>query len=114
MAFWTVALRAIPWGVILANAPAMVRTAEVLLSGARSRQTPLGTSNELLSLTNRVTELERHDQANAELLKQMASQIEKLTTATEVLAARLRWLLALALLSTAIALVALALVFAAR
>lgn len=102
MAFWT-ALRAIPWASILVNAPAMVRAADTLLAGAKSRRTPLAASNQLLGLTNRVTELERHDQANSELLKQVTSQIETLTAAAEVLAARLRWVLALAILATALA-----------
>ena len=101
-----VALKAIPWGVLLAKAPAIAKAAQTLLHGAEARTSKLPSAKELQSLTDRITALEKHDLADAELLKQVTDQVEALTTATEVLAARLRWLLALAIISSALALLA--------
>jgi hypothetical protein len=103
---WSVALKAIPWGAILAKAPAIAKAAQTLLYGAEARKSKLPSANELQSLTDRITALEKHDLADAELLKQVTDQVEALTTVTEVLAARLRWLLTLAIISSALAVLA--------
>lgn len=103
---WLVALRAIPWGAILVNAPPIARAAATLLYGAEARKSKLPSANELLNLTDRIAALEKHDLADAELLKQVTDQVEALTTATAVLAARLRWLLTLVIISSALAVLA--------
>ena len=104
---WSLALKAIPWATILANAPALARAADVLLSNTRARGPSFADSAEFQNLASRIESLENHDKADAELLKQIADQIATLTTATEVLGARQRWLLAFAILSVALAVVAL-------
>jgi hypothetical protein len=90
------ALRVIPWASILAGAPAIARAADTLLTGAKARTGPLASATDLRALADRVVALERHDHADAEVLKQMSDQMAALTTAAEVLAGRVRWLTALA------------------
>lgn len=111
---WSVALKAIPWGTLLATAPAIAKAADTLLSGAKARKVNLASATELQSLADRIAALEKHDQANAELLKQVTDQVEALTTATEVLAMRLRWLLALGIVASAVAVLAAGLAVASR
>jgi hypothetical protein len=90
---WLFALKMIPWASLLSNGPAVAKAAEALLSGTRERNAQAGAAaDEVRGLSNRVAALERHDRADAELGKQISDQIEALTRATEVLAARQRWL----------------------
>jgi hypothetical protein len=103
---WLFALRAIPWAALLTKAPDIAKAAEALLSGTRSHKAPAAAVDQLRSLTDRIEALERHDRANAELIKQITDQIGALTTATEVLAARQRWLLAIGIASLALAILA--------
>jgi hypothetical protein len=107
---WLTALRAIPWTDLLTKAPQIARAAETLLSGTRSQKATSAAGDQLRDLTARIEALENHDRADAELLKQITDQIGALTTATGVLAARQRWLLAIAVLSLGLAIVAVALV----
>lgn len=111
---WSVALKAIPWGSILAKAPAIAKAAETLLSGATARKGDRASANALQGLMDRMAALEKHDQADAELLKQVTDQVQALTTASEVLAARLRWLLALGIVASAVAALALVVAIASR
>jgi hypothetical protein len=99
---WLIALRAIPWSAILSQAPAIASAADRLLSGTEDRKQ----ARDLLSLTDRVAALERHNQADAQLLKQITDQVENLTTAAEVIAARVRWLLVLSTVSVILAVIA--------
>jgi hypothetical protein len=107
---WLKALRGIPWAVLLAKAPEIARAADALLSGTRAGKAPSAAVDQLRSLTDRVDALENHDRANAALLKQITDQMGALTTATEVLAARQRWLLAIGILALALAILAVVLV----
>jgi hypothetical protein len=103
---WLFALRAIPWAALLAKAPEIARAADALLSGTRSRKATGATVDQLRNLTDRIEALENHDRADAELLKQVTDQVGALTTATEVLAARQRWLLAIGALALGLAVLA--------
>lgn len=111
---WSLALKAIPWATVLANAPAMVRAADTLLSGARARKAPGAAPDELQTLASRVEALEQYDHSDAELVTRFANQIDTLTSAIEVLAARQRWLLALGIFSAALAAVAMLLAVGSR
>lgn len=102
---WSLALRAIPWGTILAKAPAIAQAAETLLLGTRARRG--AAAGEMQSLTDRIAALERHAQADAEVLKQLAEQVSEISRAIEVLAVRQRWLLTLAIAATVLAVAAL-------
>ena len=87
----------IPWASLLSNGPAIAEAADALLSGTKARKAhAAAAADEIHGLSERVAALESHDRADAELGKQIADQIAVLTKATEVLAARQRWLLAIA------------------
>lgn len=89
---WLLALKAIPWDTILINAPAILRSADALLSHSKTR--PLAPSEtEVQALASRVTALEERNQATAESLTSLTSQVAVLTTAGKVLEARVRMLL---------------------
>lgn len=80
----------------------MAKAADRLLSGTDAR-----TQNEMLGLTDRVAALEKNARADADLLKQITDQVGGLTTAAEVIAARVRWLLALGIVSFILGVIAL-------
>lgn len=103
---WLAALKVIPWGTLLAGAPALARAADALLSGAKARSSDRASTSDLQSLAARVAFLEQQDRADAEMLKQVADQMAALTTASEVLAARLRWVLVLSIAALGVAVVA--------
>ena len=90
---WLFALKMIPWASLLSNGPAMAEAADALLSGTKARKAHAVIAvDEIRGLSERVAALESHDRTDAELGKQMSDQIDALTKATEVLAARQRWL----------------------
>ena len=91
------ALKAIPWDTILANAPAILRSADALLSDTKVRPPAAASRNDIQALADRVAVLEQRDRETAELLTRVSTQVAALTTAVEVLEARARWLLVLAI-----------------
>jgi hypothetical protein len=103
---WLRALRALPWAALLTKTPELARAADTLLSGTRSHKATSAAGDQLRGLTDRIEALENHDRANAELLKQITDQVTALTTATEVLATRQRWLLAIGVVSLGLAILA--------
>jgi hypothetical protein len=102
---WLFALKAIPWGTILANAPAIVRSTDALRSRARGRP-DTRPAHDLQSLADRIAALEQRDGESAEVITQLTAQVEALTTAGEVLDARARWLLVIAIAALAVAVLA--------
>lgn len=102
---WLLALKAIPWDTILANAPAILRSADALLSETKARP---GTASrdDVQALADRIAVLEQRDRETAELLTRVTVQIAALTTASEVLEARARWLLVVALAASAMSVLA--------
>ena len=94
---WILALKAIPWDTILANAPAILRSADSLLSETKARQPAAASRNDIQALVDRVGVLEQRDRETAELLTRISTQVSALTTAVEVLEARARWLLVVAI-----------------
>jgi len=111
---WLSALKVVPWGTLLAGAPALARAADSLLNGAKSRRGDLASASDVQSLAARVAFLEEQDRADAEMLKQVADQMFALTTASEVLAARLRWLLVVAVVALGLSVLAVAVAVIAR
>lgn len=112
---WLSALRVIPWRAILANAPAIARSADALLSRTATQRSHTDSQNEAHRLlADRVEALEQRDRETAELLTRVTNQLADLTTATEVLEARMRWLLMIAATALFLALVALGLIFSLR
>jgi hypothetical protein len=94
---WILALKAIPWDTILANAPAILRSADALLSETKVRSPATAARNDMQALVARVAVLEQRDRETAELLTRISTQVSALTTAVEVLEARARWLLVVAI-----------------
>jgi hypothetical protein len=104
---WLLALKVIPWGTILENAPAILRSADALRSKTAAR--PEGAPpTDVQALASRVAALEQRDRDTAELIARLTAQVAALTTAGEVLEARVRWLLVLALAASAVSLAAVA------
>ena len=104
---WLAALKVIPWGTLITGAPAIARATDTLLTGAKKRKHDLASAGDVRVLAERVALLEQHDQADAEILKQIGDQLEALTTATEVVAARERWIGLIAAGALVLAIVAL-------
>ena len=93
---WLWALKAIPWDTILANAPSIMRSADALVSKTMARP-DAASRNDVQALADRIAVLEQRDSETAELLRGVTAQIAALTTAGEVLEARARWLLVVAI-----------------
>ena len=88
---WLLALKAIPWDTILANAPSILRSADTLVSKTTAR--PAAASRvDVQALADRIAALEQRDSETAELLTRVTAQVAALTTASKVLEARARWL----------------------
>lgn len=103
---WMFALKSIPWGTIVSNAPSIVRSAETLLSRSRRREPDPVVTSEIQTLARALAELEERNRATAELLTGVTAQMTALATATEVLEARLRWLFVMAGVSAVVAIAA--------
>jgi hypothetical protein len=97
---WFRALKAIPWDTILANAPAILRSADALRSETKVRPTAAAAPNDIHALANRIVVLEQRDRETAQLLTSVGAQIAALTAAGEVLEARARWLLVVAIVAS--------------
>jgi hypothetical protein len=107
------ALKAIPWDTILANAPSILRSADALLSETKARP-PAASRNDIQALADRVAVLEQRDRETAELLTRVSTQVAALTIAVEVLEARARWLLVVAIAASVMSVVACGVVLFAR
>ena len=99
------ALKAIPWDTILANAPSILRSADALLSETKARP-PAASRNDIQALADRVAVLEQRDRETAELLTRVSTQVAALTIAVEVLEARARWMLVLTIAASVISVLA--------
>ena len=111
---WLLALKAIPWDTILANAPAILRSADALRSETKVRPPAAASRNDIQALADRVAVLEQRDRETAELLTRVSTQVAALTTAVEVLEARARWLLVVAIAASVMSVVACGVVLFAR
>jgi hypothetical protein len=109
---WFLALRAIPWGTILASAPIILRSADALASKTRVR--PDASRNDVQALADRIAVLEQRDSETAELLTRVTAQVATLTTAVEVLEARTRWLLVVAIAASVMSVLACGVALLAR
>jgi len=102
---WLLALKAIPWGTILDNVPVILRSADSLVGRARARS-DAAPGNDVEALADRIAMLEQRDRETAELLTRVTAQVAALTTAGEVLEARARWLLVMAIGASVLSVVA--------
>jgi hypothetical protein len=101
-------LTAIPWSAILKNAPSIVKAANALLTGTKTRPEALATKDELTALKERVDGLEAHDLSDAELVKRLAEQLEILTFSTRIVAVRVRAAVLISMAGLLVSLVVLA------
>jgi hypothetical protein len=110
---WLLALKAIPWTTILANAPTILRSADALRSKTRVRPDE-SSRNDIQALADRIAALEQRDREVAELLAHITAQVSALTTAGEVLEARVRWLLLAIIAASAMSILACAVALLSR
>jgi hypothetical protein len=110
---WLLALKVIPWDTILANAPSILRSADALVSKARVPPDAVP-QTDVQALAGRIAVLEQRDRDTAELLTRVTAQLAALTTVTEVLAARTRWLLVVAVAASVVSVLALGIALFAR
>lgn len=110
---WLLALKAIPWDTILVNAPSILRSADALMSKTSVRP-DAASRNDIQALAERLAALEQRDTEVAELLTRVTAQVAALTTAGEVLEARARWLLLLAIGASVMSVVACGIAVLAR
>ena len=106
---WRLALKAVPWAAILANAPTLAESARRLLSDTRAGRGS-ATSADMTALAERIAALEQRDRETVELIEQLTAQNAALTAVTEVLEARVRALMIVAAVA-AVASLAAVLVF---
>jgi hypothetical protein len=110
---WLLALKAIPWGTILANAPSILRSADALVSKTMVRP-DAASPNDVQALANRIAVLEQRDSETAELITRVTAQVTALTTAGEVLEARTRWLFVVAIAASVMSVLAIGIALLAR
>ena len=83
-----------------------IKAAEALLSGVTARRDAAASAQQLRSVADRIAALEKTDEATAQLLVQLTGQVQSLTQALELQAARLRRLTVIAWVSAALAVAA--------
>jgi hypothetical protein len=93
-------MASIPWGTILKNAPAILAAADALLVQARRKTVATELSGDINVLRRRLVELDEQQRASAELVRQLADQVNAMTAAVEQSAARLRVAYAIAIAGT--------------
>jgi len=104
---WLAALRVVPWRAIIENTAAIARAADALVSRTATPRSPGDSPQEAHRLlADRVAALEQRDRETAELLTRITNQLADVTAATEVLEARSRWLLMIAVAALVLALLA--------
>jgi hypothetical protein len=97
MAGWLTAFKVIPWGEVIAAAPAIAKGARQLWSAVRKQDAlPAGAApgDRIHALESRVEELRRELAASAELTATLAEQNARLIEAVAILRLRTRVLLA--------------------
>lgn len=111
MAVFLSALKTIPWKALIAQAPVIINSASNLLQSIP--RSPKETEsdekqNNIEQLQTRLESLEGSHQQNAEIVKQIADQLQAVTETLPVLGARLRLLLLFSLTGMILGLGALA------
>ena len=71
---WLLALKAIPWGTILANAPSILRSADALVSKTMVRP-DAASRNDVQALASRIAVLEQRDSETAELITRVTAHL---------------------------------------
>ncbi len=91
---WISALTRMPWRLLVEHAPTIVDAARRLYvgsRGARGRSPSSERTGSLDALERAVEQLEAREVQHASVLEELAKQVQDVTTALEVLRARVRW-----------------------
>ncbi len=91
---WISALTRMPWRLLVEHAPTIVDAARRLYVGsgrARGRSPLSERTGSLDALERAVEQLEAREVEHASVLEELAKQVQDVTTALEVLRARVRW-----------------------
>ena len=104
---WLRLVRALPWRMIIANAPKVVDAARAVYD-ARRRATPLpeirsAPRGEARELEYAVATLEEHATRQAAVVAQLATQVEAMAGAIEVMRRRLALALTVSLVASGLA-----------
>jgi hypothetical protein len=99
------ALTALPWPTILKQAPALLAAADALIARSRRPVAPTA-ATDLEALRQRIAELEAQQQADVELVKQLAAQLTAIAVAAEATSVRVRQCFVLAAAGVALGLIA--------
>ena len=106
----TVAVKTIPWGTLVRRAPDIIDAASSLLASRKAGQmaedATARTASRLEDLHQRLERIEAHDQETAEVVNQIAEQTRDLTNGIGILAAKVRLLSLLLVVTMVLALVA--------
>jgi hypothetical protein len=106
----TVAVKTIPWGTLVRRAPDIIDAASGLLAARKPRQAEedatARTESQLGELQERLASLEAHDRETAEVVNQIAEQTRDLTNGLGILAAKVRVLSLLLVVTAALAIIA--------
>lgn len=100
------ALAAIPWPVILRQAPILLKAADALLASSRRRSAHDTAATDLQALRARIAELEQQQQAYADVVKQLADHINAITVAAQASSLRSRQSFVVATVGVGLGLVA--------
>ena len=105
-----VAAKSIPWTTLLRRAPDIIDAAASLLASRKAGQdaerAAARTDSQLGELEERLENLESHDRETAEVVNQIAEQTRDLTNGISILAAKVRLLSVLLVLTAALAIIA--------
>ncbi len=104
----------LPWralSLVLKQAPAVLAAADALLVGSRQRRQAANTAGEVEALRQRIAGLEQHQQATAELSKQLAEHATAIAKAAQATAEKARQAFILAIVAVTLALATLLLVW---
>ncbi len=105
-----VAVKTIPWTTLVRRAPDIIDAAASLLTSRKAGQAAghaaSRTESQLGELQQRLENLEFHDQESAEVVNQLAEQTRDLTNGLGILAAKVRVLSVLLVVTAALAIIA--------
>ena len=104
------ALASISWQAIVKQAPALLAAAEVLMAKSRRPVAPTA-ATDVEALRQRIAELEMHQQAYADLVKQFADHINAVAVAAQASSLRLQRCFAVATAGVCLGLLACVLVW---
>ncbi len=105
-----VAVKTIPWSTLVRRAPDIIDAAGSLLASRKAGQAAdhaaARTESQLGELQERLASLESRDQESAKVVNQIAEQTRDLTTGIGILAAKVRLLWVLLVVTAAVAIIA--------